>query len=191
MQRRRIRDIRHDEFVAATIRGVHERGFGQVTMAEIAQQAGSSAASIAYYFGSKEKLLEATMRHLLGMLKAAMLARYATANTAQDRLRAVIDANFDDQLFTPEQCSVWVQFWSHAPYSKRLSRLHRINRARVESHLHAELRQIVPEDSVGAVTATVQAYMDGVWLEAAQSGGACDPADARRQARIVLERLVV
>lgn len=180
MTRRRIRDIRHDEFVAATIRGVHAHGFAQVTMAEIAQEAGSTAASIAYYFGSKEKLMEATMRHLLGLLKHAMLERYAQATTPQDRLIAVIDANFDDRLFTPAQCSLWVQFWSNAPYAPALARLHRINRARVQSHVEAEVKQLFPAEKQAAITSTLQAYMDGIWLEAAQSG-TCTPAQARQE----------
>ncbi len=181
MQRRRIRDIRHDEFIAATIRGVHAHGFAQVTMADIAKEAGSSAASIAYYFGSKEKLMEATMRHLLTLLKQAMLERYANAKTPQDRLIAVIDANFDNQLFTPAQCSLWVQFWSNAPYAPNLSRLHAINRARVQSHVQAEVKHLFPPEKRAAVTTTLQAYMDGVWVEAAQSHE-CDPEKARKDA---------
>ena len=35
--------------------------------------AGASAASINYYFGSKEGLMEATMRHLLRKLRKAMV----------------------------------------------------------------------------------------------------------------------
>ncbi|WP_298359253.1 transcriptional regulator BetI [uncultured Litoreibacter sp.] len=189
MTRRRIRDIRHDEFVAATIRGVHAHGFGRVTMAEIAKEAGSSAASIAYYFGSKEKLMEATMRHLLTLLKQAMLRRYAAANTARDRLIAVIDANFDDQLFTPAQCSLWVQFWSNAPYVPILARLHRINRARVQSHVQAEVKHLFPPDKRAAVTAMLQAYMDGVWLEAAQSND-CNPSQARKDAAALVTLLL-
>ena len=64
MKRRRIRDIRNEELIDATIAAVHRRGFADVTMAEIAAEAGASAASINYYFGSKDQLLAATMRRL-------------------------------------------------------------------------------------------------------------------------------
>ena len=73
MGRKRIRDIRNEELIEATIVAVHTRGYGVVTMAEIAREAGASAASINYYFGSKEGLMEATMRHLLNKLKQAMI----------------------------------------------------------------------------------------------------------------------
>lgn len=123
------------------------------------------------------------MRRLLSLLKDAMLERYAVAKTPEDRLMAVIDANFADRLYTFEQCSIWMQFWANAPYVTSLSRLHRINRARVMSHFRAELRSLLPDDRREIVREALQSYMDGVWLEAAQSAKSLDPAAARAEAR--------
>ncbi|MBY6135167.1 transcriptional regulator BetI [Nocardioides marinus] len=187
MSRKRIRDIRNEELIEATIIAVHKRGYGVVTMAEIAREAGASAASINYYFGSKEGLMEATMRHLLGKLRQAMVEGYATANTPRERLYAVMDANFSDGLYTVPQCSIWMQFWANAPYSPRLSRLHRINRARVRSHFLAELRALLPETQIETARQALQSYMDGVWLQAAQSETPLDPAAARAAAHRVVD----
>ncbi len=169
MRRKTIRDIRSEELIDAAILAVHERGYSVVTMTEIAKRAGTSAASINYYFGSKEKLMEATMRRLLDILKHALLRRLSSTDTPRQRLMAICDANFDDALFTVEQTSVWIQFWSHAPYSTRLSRLHKINLGRVRSHFRAELKQLLPVETRETVRRALQAYMDGVWLEAAQA----------------------
>ncbi|MCG6559211.1 transcriptional regulator BetI [Ruegeria sp. 1NDH52C] len=190
MRRKRIRDIRNDELVAAAIRSLHHRGFGSVTMAEIAGEAGASAASINYYFGSKDRLMEETMRRLLSILHTALLSRLAEAKTPRDRLLAIVEANFDDTLFTPAQCSVWVQFWANAPYTSSLSRLHRINRARVASNIRRELRQLVPEQGLNRVQTTIQAYMDGIWIEAAQGDTVPDAASARADARALTELLL-
>lgn len=190
MTRRRIRDIRHDELIDATIRAVHAKGFAKVTMAEIAREAESTAPSISYYFGSKEKLMEATMRRLLSLLKTAMLKRYADAKTPRERLLAVLDANFDDALFTTEQCSLWLQFWASAPYVPALARLHRINRARVDSHFRAELTRMLPLEQAETVRVALQSYMDGVWAEAAQADTATDPKTARREAHRVATLLI-
>ncbi|MEM7544134.1 MAG: transcriptional regulator BetI [Pseudomonadota bacterium] len=189
MTRKRIRDIRHEELIGATIAALHENGYAVVTMADIARRAGASAASINYYFGSKERLLEATMRHLLTLLRSAMRDRYKTATTPRERLFAVVEANFDDRLFTTAQCNVWIQFWANAPYSERLARLHRINLARVTSHFRAELRSLLPEARRETARAVLQAYLDGVWLAAAQ-GGAVEPEYAREEARRVVNALV-
>ncbi len=190
MGRTRIRDIRHRELIDATVSAVHQRGYAVVTMAEIASLAGASAASINYYFGSKEKLMEATMRHLMTLLKQAMLERYATARTPLDRLNAVLDANFSDRLYTIEQCSVWVQFWSSAPYVPTLARLHQINRARVTSHFRAELGALLSPARRETVRVALQSYMDGVWLEAAQAAAPLQPARARAEAREVAALLL-
>lgn len=187
MGRKRIRDIRHEELIEATITAVHMRGYGVVTMAEIAREAGASAASINYYFGSKEGLMEATMRHLLSKLRHAMIEGYAKAGTPRERLYAVMDANFADGLYTVPQCSLWMQFWASAPYSPRLSRLHRINRARVRSHVLAELRALVPPGDVETARHALQSYMDGVWLQAAQSDDPLDPAASRLAAHRVVD----
>ncbi|OED50306.1 transcriptional regulator BetI [Rhodobacteraceae bacterium (ex Bugula neritina AB1)] len=190
MSRKRIRDIRNEELIEATIVAVHKRGYGVVTMAEIAQEAGASAASINYYFGSKEGLMEATMLHLLAKLRRAMSAGYATARTPRERLYAVMDANFADGLFTVPQCSIWMQFWANAPYSQRLSRLHRINRARVRSHVLAELRALLPSDQVETARQALQCYMDGVWLQAAQSEDVLNPENARAAAHRVVDLVI-
>ncbi|SDC36722.1 choline-binding transcriptional repressor BetI [Ruegeria marina] len=190
MERKRIRDIRNDELVEAAIRSIHGCGFGRVTMAEIAREAGASAASINYYFGSKDRLMEETMRRLLSVLRTATLARLVDTRTPRERLVAIVEANFDDTLFTPAQCSVWIQFWANAPYAPSLARLHRINRARVASNIRRELRQLVPEPARERLQMTIQAYMDGVWTEAAQGGAVPDAASARADARALTELLL-
>ena len=190
MAKKRIRDIRNEAMIAATIQTVYERGYQSVTMAEIAANAGTSAASISYYFGSKEGLLEATMRHLLRILQRSTLERFENATTPEERLYAIVDANFDDSLFTVEQCSIWMQFWGSAPYTPRFSRLHRINRSRVRSHLRHELRAQMPADQAEVVRSAIQCYMDGVWLQAAQAEATLNPAAARREARRVVARLL-
>lgn len=187
MGRTRIRDIRNEELIEATIVAVHKRGYSVVTMAEIAQEAGASAASINYYFGSKEGLMEATMRHLLRKLRHAMIEGYAEATTPKERLYAVMDANFSDELFSVAQCSIWMQFWANAPYSPRLSRLHRINRSRVRSHVRAELANLLPAEQVETARSALQCYMDGVWLEAAQAERPLNPEATRTAAHRVVD----
>jgi len=187
MNRKRIRDIRNEELIEATIVAVHQHGYSLVTTADIAHEADASAASINYYFGSKEGLMEATMRQLLRKLRAATIKGYGAAHTPVERLYAVMDANFCDPLFTVAQCSLWVQFWANAPYSPRLARLHRLNRARVRSHFRAELRSLLPSAEIETARQALQSYMDGVWLQAALSEQPLDPAAARKAAHRVVD----
>ncbi len=190
MRRKRIRDIRYEELIEATVIAAHKHGYNTVTMAEIAKEAGSSAASISYYFGSKDGLMEATMRHLLQLLRKSLITGLAQAQSPRERLYAILDANFDDSLFTVPQCSLWIQFWASAPYSPRLSRIHRINRSRVRSHFRSELRQLLPDTEAEIARGAFQSYMDGVWLEAAQSDKPLDGKSARAAARGVADLLL-
>ncbi len=190
MNRQRIRDIRHQEFIQAAILATHRKGFAAVTMTDIATATNSTAASINYYFGSKENLMAATMRYLLERLKQTTQQHLAAATTPQQRLEAIINANFDESLYTHINCNVWVQFWSHSPYSTQLARLHNINRARVRSYCRAELKQLVNAERIEIVRKTLQAYMDGVWIQASQSEQPLNPKQAQAEARQVLDLLI-
>lgn len=179
----RIRAIRNEELIEAAIAALAEVGFANVTMAEIARHAGSTAPSITYYFGSKAGLMAQTMRHLLGLLRAAHVARLGR----QDRLEALLCANFDARFFTRDHCAVWVQFWANAPFDPGLSRLQRINRTRVERQLIAALRGRVVDPAHTAID--LQAWMDGVWLSVAQGQTEADAAALQVQARERIRRL--
>lgn len=190
MTKKRIRDIRHDELIDAALHAVAEHGYAQVTMSDIAKEAGSTAASINYYFGSKDQLMQAVMQRILRTLHAANLRNLRAAKTPYDRLMAGLDANFDKSLFTSQTCSIWLQFWSNAPYHEGLARLQRVNRQRVTSHFRAELRHLLPANRLATVQQALQNYMDGVWLDAAMNPSPVDPDAARREARRVADLLL-
>lgn len=190
MGRRKIRDIRNEELISATISAAYENGFGNITLADVAREAGASPASVTYYFGTKEQLMCAAMLRLMNLLRDALLRRLQTAQTAHDRFLAVIDANFDESLFVLEQCSMWIQFWSQAPYSAPLSRLHQINRSRVRSNFRSELKQLLPPESRETARRAIQAYMDGVWIEAVQQNQKLNAASARAEARRFVEMIL-
>ncbi len=190
MARKQIRDVRHEELVQATISAVHENGFSGITLAEIARRADISPASINYYFGSKEQLMMAVMRKLMTTLRNCMLLRLSKANTPRERLFAMIEANFDDDLFTLEKCSTWMQFWGEAPYSPKLKRLHRINRNRVRSNFRSVLKSLIHEDLEEITRRSIQSYMDGIWIEAAQARRELDGEMARKEARKFVELIL-
>lgn len=146
-----------------------------------------SAASVNYHFKSKEQLMMATMRRLLNLLRAALIRRLARADTPHARIHAVVAANFDDTLFTLEQCSMWMQFWAAAPYAPALARLHRINRSRVRSNFRAELHNVLPAQTREIARRAIQAYMDGAWIEAVQRDKPLDPGASRDEARLFVE----
>jgi TetR/AcrR family transcriptional repressor of bet genes len=190
MARQKIRSIRREELIQATIAAIYEHGFANLTVAQIARDAQASTGSFHYDFGGKEALLEATMIHLLDLLKRAHLKRLVSAGTAADRLHAVVQANFDETFLTRETCRVWTQFWAFAPYHKGLAQLHRINRARVRSNVIFALRDLVPGDELQVKANATQGYMDGVWVQVAQSEGYPDLSVLQCEARRFVDQTV-
>ena len=73
--------LRRRALIDATISAIGERGSLDVTMSEIAGRAGVSSALAHHYFGAKDELLQATMRHLLAELNAD--TRQALAGSTQ------------------------------------------------------------------------------------------------------------
>ncbi len=191
MGRKPIKEIRHGELIDAAIKAIHQHGYAAVTIIQIAREADTAAGSIHYYFGSKEGLLGATMRRLLNILRDATLERLADATGPRERLVAMAQSNFDNKFFSIEQCSVWTQFWANAPYEDALARLHKINRARVRSNFRAELKLLLPPEEREVARRALQAYMDGVWLQAAQASKQLDPPEERRQVKKVIDRLLM
>ena len=74
--------LRRKALIDATISAIGERGSLDVTMSEIAGRAGVSSALAHHYFGAKDELLQATMRHLLAELNADTRSALRAASTA-------------------------------------------------------------------------------------------------------------
>lgn len=193
MERRKgmkISSLRRKELIQASLTAIYENGFADLTVAQIADDAQVSTGNIHYYFGGKEALLEATMRHLLDLLSVAYRRHLSGAASDKDRLHAVVQANFDESFLTSETCRVWTQFWAYAPYRPKLARLHTINRARVRSNIVFAIRNLVPAQDLKLRTNVIQGYMDGVWVQVAQSQGEPDITSLQTEARRFVEQTI-
>src|ERR687893_3007342 len=94
MPRIGMEPLRRKALISAAIEAIHAHGMGQVTMGEIARRAGVSAALAHHYFGGKDQLLLATMRHLLAELAEEVQRRLADATNPRERLAAGIPGKF-------------------------------------------------------------------------------------------------
>ena len=70
MPRIGMEPLRRKALVDATLRAIGQHGSLDVTMSDIAREAGVSPALAHHYFGSKQQLLVATIRSLLTRLRA-------------------------------------------------------------------------------------------------------------------------
>jgi TetR/AcrR family transcriptional repressor of bet genes len=167
--------LRRRALIDAAIGAIGERGTLDVTMSEIAGRAGVSSALAHHYFGAKEDLLEATMRHLLSEL--ARDSREALAGAGGvDRVRAVVGVNFSEAQFRPEVVAAWLAFYVEAQRSGRLRRLLRVYARRLHSNLMSGLEGNVEHPAL--VAEAIAALIDGLYIRRALKDGAPDASSA-------------
>ncbi|MCV2446980.1 choline-responsive transcriptional repressor BetI [Paracoccus sp. DMF] len=183
-----VEPIRKAALINATIATVGRAGSLDVTVAQIAREAGMSSALAHHYFGSKERIFLAAMRHILTQYAESARGLLKDAPEPQERLRAVVRANFTPQNFARETVAAWLNFYALALVEPEAARLLRIYHKRLRSNLLVALR---PLAGAGAerIARTVGALIDGLYLRAALSNEA-DAAAAERTTMDYLEKVL-
>jgi TetR/AcrR family transcriptional repressor of bet genes len=177
--------IRRDAIVKATIQEVARAGTLEVTVAQIARRAGVSSALAHHYFGSKEAIFVAAMRHVLIVYGAEVRGALATAETPRERVEAIVRASFGATSFRRESVAAWLNFYVLAQAMPEARRLLALYHRRLRSNLVHALRPLVGERA-GAVAEGLGALIDGVYLRQALSPTA---PDRRAAAVLVLNYL--
>ena len=103
--------IRKEALVKATIFEIGRTGSLDVTVSQIAKRAGMSSALAHHYFGSKEDMFLAAMRHILTLYGAEVRGALAAAEGADGRIKAILWASFSPGNFRREAVSAWLNFW--------------------------------------------------------------------------------
>ena len=177
MARHGAEPIRRAEIVKATIQEVARAGSLEVTVAQIAARAGVSSALAHHYFGSKEAIFVAAMRHVLTVFGAEVRGALATADTPRARVEAIVRASFGPASFRREAVAAWLNFYVLARTMPEARRLLAVYHRRLRSNLVHDLRPLVGERSE-AVAEGLGALIDGVYLRQALARGTPDRAGA-------------
>ncbi|WP_265515700.1 transcriptional regulator BetI [Nitratireductor luteus] len=169
--------IRRRALIDAAILAIGERGSLDVTMSDIAGRAGVSTALAHHYFGGKEDLLHAAMRHVLAEL-GGDLRRAVAGKQGIERVEAVIAVNFSPKQFQPEIVSAWLAFYVEAQHSTPLRRLLRIYARRLHSNLLYALRPLMADAVARRAAEGIAALIDGLYIRRALKDGPPDAASA-------------
>jgi TetR/AcrR family transcriptional repressor of bet genes len=170
--------LRRRALIDAAIAAIGERGALDVTMSDIAGRAGVSPALAHHYFGAKEELLQATMRHLLSLLGTDTKNGLHGAEGPRDRLHRVIAVSFSSQQFRSETVAAWLSFYVDAQKSTQMRRLLRVYARRLHSNLMSSLVDLMPRQDAEATAEGIAAMIDGLYIRRALKDGAPDPASA-------------
>ena len=170
--------LRRRALIDATISAIGERGSLDVTMSEIAGRAGVSSALAHHYFGAKDELLQATMRHLLAELSADTRHALAATETPRQRVSAIIAVSFSDKQFQPETIAAWLSFYVEAQKTTALRRLLRIYARRLHSNLMSGLSPLMPRAEAEHAAEGIAALIDGLYIRRALKDGTPNAASA-------------
>ncbi len=156
--------VRRKALVDAALRVIGGQGTLSVTMSEIARDAGVSPALAHHYFGSKEQLLIATVRSLLGQLRQDAVTALKAARTPREKVSALIRVSFRADQFAPETVAAWLAFYSEAQRSENVRRLLVIYARRLRSNLLASLRALCPPHEAERIAEGAAAMIDGLYI---------------------------
>ncbi|WP_027164800.1 transcriptional regulator BetI [Mesorhizobium sp. WSM3224] len=170
--------LRRRALIDATISAIGEHGSLDVTMSEIAGRAGVSSALAHHYFGAKDELLFATMRHILAELNTDTRHAFGHTVTPRQRVSAVVAVSFSDGQFQPQIIAAWLAFYVEAQKSSKLRRLLRIYARRLHSNLMSGLTGILPRAEAGRVAEAIAALIDGLYIRRALKDGVPDARTA-------------
>lgn len=170
--------IRKQQLIEATIKSIENHGFQGTTIMTISRQAEMSAGIISHYFGSKQGLILATIRHLLEQLKQGLLQQIADCKqplTPELRLQMIVDTNFDCFQQSTSVTRTWLCFWAQALHDPELARLQTVNSKRLQRNLLYSYRQIISDPDQAVLAANMTAAMiDGLWLRSSLSPASDD-----------------
>jgi len=181
--------IRRDALVKATITEIGRAGSLDVTVAQIARRAGMSSALAHHYFGGKDQIFLAAMRHILSVYGAQVRAALAGAQNPRQRLEAIIRASFEAGNFRPEVISAWLNFYVQAQSVDGARKLLRVYQGRLHSNLVHDLRPLVGARS-DLVADTIAAMIDGFYIRHALRGVTPDGRQASRQVLACLDLML-
>ena len=193
--RKAARAARRAQLIEATIAALAGKGYAALTVADVAREAGLSPGIVIFYFTSKDGLLIEVLSSLAAEYHRNWSTRMSDAGpSAAARLKALLLADFDTSVFTPEKLSAWIAFWGEAqgrPVHDQICGPYDVERRAALEQLCRQLDEEGGYDIDPRLTSsTLVALCDGLWLSlAAYGAGHKERASAADAQKIVTAAL--
>lgn len=163
-RRLEIKHLRRRELIDAVRLVIARDGFEATTISKIATQAGFSIGFMHHHFPNKDALLAEAMRVIYGDMGRLIVSRLQGVTEPLNRLRVIVEGNFDDEIFTPANAFVWISYIPRVPFNPMFARLQRVIERRSYSNLIVECRNLFGADDCPRVATDIMMVIDYYWL---------------------------
>ncbi|WP_104018387.1 TetR/AcrR family transcriptional regulator [Roseovarius nitratireducens] len=164
------KEFRRHQLIMGAIVSISKFGLSGTTVTTITSAADLSVGLVNFHFGSKQKLLEETLRFLAGEHREQWRESVRNSGMAPaEKLLAIVDAHFVPHICNRDKLTVWFGFYGEAGY--------RAHYRDIMSEIDAErwdvsadlCRQIVEEGGYENidpehVAESLEGFYDGFWL---------------------------
>lgn len=164
------RDARQMQIIRATMRVLARKGFASTMISDVAAEAGVSHGLVIFHFETKEKLLTATLLHMAEEYRANWTSALAKSGPhPAEQLDALIRADFDKAICTPEHLACWCAFWGEAQsrpiYQQECAPNDRKYIRNLESICAALIKQGGYSHNAIRTARIIRLVSDGLWLD--------------------------
>ncbi|WP_233495547.1 TetR/AcrR family transcriptional regulator [Rhodosalinus halophilus] len=191
-ERKTNADMRRRQLVEATLSSIVRHGLARTTLATVAREAGLSQGVAVFYFETKQGLLTAALREIYRRYEANWMAALDAAGPrAEDRLLALLDADFRPEVCSRDALAVWYAFWGELKTTETYAEIAADFDARRFDALRGICRELVSGDAdAGELAEWLDTFCDGYWQKLYLFPSAHGPEDGRRALRGLLARLL-
>ena len=168
------------QLINATIESISEHGLSEITLAKVASRAGLSPGIVNFYFKSKQQLLLNTLEHLDQEFTAVIDDYLAKSHSPKNKLHAIIQANFDERLFTSSKVAVWYAFSSESLARKDYQKVC----SRSDTAMHKCIRDLYSEllsptdPKVEPLARGLEGVIEGFWQQSLYDKNSVNRDDA-------------
>ena len=171
LRRTAPKEERVQQLIDAAMATIAEHGLSGTTTALLTQQAGLSAGIINLHFGSKDKLMEATLEALIAEHRSRWMSSLeAAGDDPAARLWALMEAHFAPDICSPTKIAVWFAFFGEARHRATYRRISESFDTERSDFMDECCEKLVAEGGYKTfdperLSHLIEAIADGLWLD--------------------------
>ena len=160
---------RRRNLLDAAIKVITKRGLTGITINMIAAEANCSYGAVSFHFQSKDGMICAALDHAAAEYESFLKQNSETRTGPADRIRRMIETDFNGEAVTAEAIGFWLAFWAEAV---RIP-VYRARCAELREHYNrttaADITELADARGVtvdaARIARTLNSMITGLWIE--------------------------